>query len=597
MRAPYLALLLCLPVTATAAATAKATERLDPIVVSATGNPESPLNQPLTVHAISGEDWENLGARPETALAGIPGLAFSAAGGPGQPRSLFLRGAKGEHVLVLVDGLPVNDPLAPSRSFDFGQLPLEGVERVEVLAGPQSVLYGGDAIGGVVQFFTPRTPPRPQARIEAGSYGTLRARAAAEGFRVGFERSEGYSAADEADGNKEADGHRAFSAGFHRAFALGEKTTLRAQALFNDARTDTDMHGGPGGDSLNTQARNRQAGGRLEGWRQGAGGSEWSFAASAFSRVRHDNTIAPAFYRAQNFRAEARGLLPIGAHLMQLGIDGSREQGRSSENPDRKSFDAAAAYLEQQWRGARWHALAGARADRHRVHPGAVTWRAGAGYWLVPEAWRVRGSLGSGYKAPSLYQTYSIYGSSALSPERSLGGELGIEWRNAGGATASLTGFATRFRSLIDFDPALSRYFNYGRVQTRGLELGTDLPWRHWLFSGALTYLRAENAVTHEALARRPRWSGQLAAGYELASAKLGGELRYVGDRADTDPISYARKRMPAFFTLGLHAKARLSRKWAMGIRAENLLNRKYQETAGYGTPGRSGYVSVETEL
>ncbi|RYZ97232.1 MAG: TonB-dependent receptor, partial [Proteobacteria bacterium] len=214
---------------------------------------------------IRGEDWEAGGERIENVLPAIPGVAFSAAGGPGQTRSLFLRGAKAEHTLVLIDGMPVNDPLSPARGFDFGQIPVGDIEAIEVLKGPQSVLYGGDALGGVIKIFTRQADARPRLFFEAGSFATLRLRASAKGLAAGFTRSRGFSSADQRQGNFEPDGHLAGNISLNQAYPLGPRRTLRATAFYNYAKTDTDRAGGPGGDSFGTFTKNSQAAARPPG--------------------------------------------------------------------------------------------------------------------------------------------------------------------------------------------------------------------------------------------------------------------------------------------------------------------------------------------
>ena len=192
------------------------------------------------------------------------GLAVSVRnGGPGAASSLFLRGANSEHILVLLDGVEFNDPMNPSRSFDLAHMTLDGVEQIEVLRGPQSTLYGSDALAGVVNILTRRGSGKPRLSLETGggAYGTARGAAAVSGgagpVSYAFGLSEfvtrGFSAAsDRFPGNAEKDGYRNFSASGNLVFTLSRDAEAGLTVRATSARTDLDSFGGPGGDDPNS---------------------------------------------------------------------------------------------------------------------------------------------------------------------------------------------------------------------------------------------------------------------------------------------------------------------------------------------------------
>lgn len=544
---------------------------------------------------VSGAQWNGAGEKAETALR-QSGISFATHGGPGQTRSVFLRGARAEDTLVLLDGIPLNDPLSPSRSFDFSQVPTGDIERIEILKGPQSVLYGSDAMGGVVQFFTRRDPGRPRLRAEGGSYGSYRARASHLGFHAGYERSAGFSAADEREGNTERDAHEAWNLGGQKVTALGENTNLRLQGIFHRSKTDTDRTGGRGGDSAGTFTRNEQLLFRAEATHV-ENGYQWVTAGSLFSRDRDDNTMAPAYYRSRLWKTETNVSRSFGAHTPTLGAEYYEEAGRSSEIQGRRKFRAGAAFLHDRFSSGRWEAALGGRLDFHSEHPTAANFGLGAGYWLSPNTLQARAHLGSGFKAPTLYQTYSSYGSPSLSPSRSIGGDIGLLWRG-GPWEAELGYYANRFRQLIDFDVVRSRYFNIGRAQTHGMEASITRELGSFRLKNSLTTTHAVDKITGLKLLRRPAINNSLELIYDRAGRR-GATLflRYVGKREDIHPVLYTRQMMPAFFTANLDLYYRLSSAWKITARGENLLDRHYQETSGFGTAGRSGYLGVEAEL
>lgn len=572
----------------------------DKIVVTATRSSASRDDLPFSVSSVNGEAWDARGANAENALSSVPGLSFTVSGGPGQTRSLLIRGAKAEHTLVLIDGIPVNDPLSPSRAFDFGQIPVDEIERVEVIKGPQSVLYGSDAIGGVVHIITKKNSAT-RLKVEGGSYGTFKARAATLGFHAGYEKSSGFSAADERDGNTEADGFEAWNLGGKKEFDLGPDALARFSASFKETRTDTDRSGGRGGDSRNTVAKNGLFLFRGETiYFIPNTGLEWNFAGSYSGHNRDDNTNVATgdYYKAELVKVENILRRSFGAHGLTAGIEFGGERGRSSQTTGGlRRLNGFAFYLQDQASFGRFQATGGARLDLHSEHESAQTYRLGLGYWLAPELLRLKGSLGTGFKAPSLYQTYSIYGSPTLKPERSVGGDLGLEltgddWRT------EVTGFLNRYRDQIDFNPVTSKYFNQSRAETYGLEWGSEKSFGFFRISNALTWLRAFDRDSRQPLLRRPLLSDTLTIGFrkgDFVGANL--HARYVGTRADIHPTTFTRQPMPAFLTLGFDMFHSLGSGLRAIARGENLLNRRYQETSGFGVPALSGYVGLEADL
>jgi vitamin B12 transporter len=568
----------------------------DTILVTATRSGTARSDLPFSSERVSGEQWERRGSRVESVLQTVPGLSFSAAGGPGQTRSVFMRGARGEDTLVLIDGIPVNDPLSPSRAFDFSQIPTAEIESIEVLKGPQSVLYGSDAMGGVVQIFTRGDGPL-RARLERGSYVTVRDRISYRGFHAGLESTEGFSAADKADGNTEKDAHRAWNVGGKREFALSDNTVLKVQGLYHRARTETDSHGGRGGDSTGTLTRNSQLIFRSEAFHVSEGGYEWTTAASHFTRNRDDNTFAPAYYRSRLWKAETNVRRRFGSHIPTLGAELFEEGGRTSEFAGRHKFHGGAAFVQDQFVSGRWQAVAGARMDFHSEHPRATTYRGGLGFWLIPDVLRIKSSAGTGFKAPSLYQTHSQFGSRALSPSRIVGGDAGLDF-SYGPWAAEIAHYRNRFREMIDFNPATSRYFNLGRAETRGWEFALARSMGLFTLRNVFTTIHAVDRRAGDKLLRRPSTSGASELSYRKGDFVGGAlRLRYVGRRVDIHPVLYGRQNMPAFMTVDADFFHRLSKDWKLVARGENLLDRHYQETSGFGTPGLSGYLGVEAEL
>lgn len=569
--------------------------QLDPIIVSPNRHEDSSIATPIGRKQSSSEDWEQKGELVETGLSSIPGISFSNTGGIGQPRSIFIRGARAEDTLVILDGVPLNDPLSPTRSFDFSQVPASLVS-IEVLKGAQSVLYGSDALGGVI-LLKSKEQMEPQAKLEAGSYGTVKARASSSGFRANYGRSDGISSADARLGNTERDGYRTYSFGGKKSVPLGTKGILDAQGFYQYQWVETDKDGGPGGDSLGTQTESRNLTFRLGESHDLGDGYFLQSGLSHFSRNRDDNTVSPAFYRSQTWRAESFLRKSFSWHSAIAGLEFLRDSGTSSDFLDRKVLRTFSSFLQWDWRKEKLSGSHGARIDLPSQHQKAITYRSALGYWIFEEKLLARASIGSGLKVPSLYQTYSRYGSVNLKPSSSVSKDISLEYKT-GISETELTFFENRFKNSIDFvsSPAPGRYQNIGKADSIGLEFAHRQDLFPLYFHNALTYMNARDRTNGERLRRRPRLSLASELGIrrgDFAGASV--QMRWIKGRTDTLPIfPYSAQAMPSFAVFRFEGFHRIRNLWKISLRVENLFNRSYQETSGFGTPERSFYVGLE---
>lgn len=568
----------------------------DRVIVTATKDPQSTEKLPQSVSKIDEDDWNQAGGILEQALAPVPGVYVSASGGPGQLRTVQIRGAKSEHTLVLVDGIRVNDPVSASRTFDFGSYGT-GVDSIEILRGPQSVLYGSDAIGGVIQIFTTKLSKGPHVYLEGGSQNTVKANVSAYGFRAGIEKSRGISEADANEGNTERDGYQNFYMGGSQTVPIAEKADLDLVANLSDSTTDTDKAVGRGGDSSNTFSRDRQLifGAKTHYFLHE--GADWSVTGSLIDVNREDNTFSNSYFRGDSWQVGTSYRDKITEnHEATVGIETFKESGTTSDFTGTRYFRGGGVYVQDAFEVGNFHGSLGLRGDAHSEHETAKTIRASLGQWMIARAFRWKANFGTGFKAPTLYQTYSTFGTPGLRPERSYGGDFGLEWKDSD-LHLEATYFQNRFRDLINFQS--NHFVNITTTETKGFEFLAAIREKYYGIENAFTLLRSKDRSTGLTLLRCPQNLNTTTITGYFGNTEISGVMRYVGTRDDVDPnsLTFARKSLPSFYVFGANGTQRLSEQAKLHLRIDNLLNRQYQELAGFGTRGFSAYLGAEFNL
>jgi vitamin B12 transporter len=611
---------------------ATAENNSEKIVVTA-NRMETPVDQVATsVTIIDQDDIKKRGKdQVYEILRNLPGITVNNQGGIGRKTSVFVRGTDGDKVLVLIDGIKMNDPLSPNRDFNFGTLSLDNIERIEVVRGAQSVLYGSDAIGGVINIITKKgsksQPTRLGAEVEYGTYKTYQARGNAIGSQNGLnyslsaelKSSDGYSAADNALGNTETDSYslKTVSGKFNAQPAEALDMTLTAR--YSHSLFDMDTYGGANGDDPNSKSEEKRFYSRLEAKGRGLQSWEPKVAVSYALEKREDKNDADTAnpspshgnYNGTRIQAEAQNMFVLNeANTLHLGVEGEREQGDFSEEYfntpysfDTRGTNIFGAFAQHKYLSSSLFSSTGIRYDKHQVSGSRVTYRLAPGYRIEATGTTFKGSLGTGFKTPSLYQLYSSYGSTNLKAETSLTYDLGIEQKLGGEAlVVSATYFNNQLENLIGSGPGFV-YYNINKAKTEGLEFSAHSKLGG-AWSGKLiyTYLRTKDETTGLELLRRPRHQASVQANYDFSesgSATL--YWRFTGTRQDldvTDTINYtAKKTMSPFSVLDLSASTKLGGNFQVFGRVENILDTKYQEIDGYGTAGRSFFVGLRTEI
>lgn len=612
--------------------TAHAETQLPQIVVVANRAPTEITRIASAVTVITEEEIQKKNKATVTELLReVPGLAVANNGGVGQPTSLFMRGTESRHVLVVIDGMTLNDPSDPSDRFDFSNLTTDNIERIEILRGPQSTLYGSQAIGGVINIITKRGrgAPKAEAFAEYGRYGTVRSGAGARGevgrtsysFSASGGRTEGISSLSTRNGGLEKDGNRTATISGNMESKLSEHFTGKLSIRYNRTDTQFDSPGTfstiaprPADDPL-PENDNRQFNGRMAGelslldgvWKQEMG----------FSTLNVRRYSISSYYDAALFDSPFGRQVALGrrdkfdwihrvrggdAHAFTFGTEIWKDSFKTATLRERDVATTAYFIDDQMSLGSNAVLGASARIDNHQAFGRQFTWKAAPGYRFDATGTRLKASYGTGFKAPSLADLFSPdTGNPNLLPESSKGWDAGFEqslWDKK--ISLGSTFFRNDIRNLlgnIDTFPFTST--NKGKARTQGVEsVLTFHPSPSWSLRASHVYTLTEKRDNDTELKRRPRHQANLAADYAMRDdLDLGLNVRYVGSRRDGDIITFAPVIAKSFTTIELSADYSLSPSLALYGRLENLLDKRYEEVAGYGQPGRGVYAGVKAKF
>jgi vitamin B12 transporter len=625
---------------------ALADDSVETVVVTATRTEQPPAKTGTSITIITADD---LKTQQIDVLSDIlretPAAMVVRSGGVGQTTTLSLRGAEQGQTVALIDGVRINDPSDVSEGALFGDVLVNNIDRVEILRGPQSTLYGSDAIGGVVNIITKRggdTPFALNASVEGGSFATYHANAAANGSMgavdygaaLNYFSTGGISAADSRNGNPEADGYRNLGATLNTRIHAGDTLSFdlrgyytHGHAAFDDnfsftppflvadsAANDTDeLFAGYGGVNLDLFGgvfRNRVAIIASSGSRQ--------YFDSAFDTI-HLNFD----YFGNATRFEYQGIVDIDPDN-QVTF-GAETQDSSFRNDNFSSFspeqtndgrDRITGYYAQVQSTIfeRLTLTGGLRLDDDQEF-GTHTSIKLAAAWQLP-AWdtTLRANYGDGFKAPTLYQLFSPYSNpiSALKPETAKGWEVGADksfWDDR--LRASFTYFERRTANQIDFQDCFSPadapgcpfrlaqfgyYVNLDRTRAAGIETEIAAHITDTLnISANYTNMSATNTVSGLDLSRRPRDTASATVTWRpLPDVTLGASATYIGarfnDLGNTTPLS-------ASATVNLFGSYDLGGKWQAFGRVDNVFDNRIEQVTGYGVPGIGAFAGLRTSL
>ncbi|MDP6502322.1 MAG: TonB-dependent receptor, partial [Planctomycetota bacterium] len=393
------------------------------------------------------------------ALRDVPALDVVQTGPKGSRTSVYIRGSNSEHTLVLIDGVEVNEAISSGRTFDFAQLTDDNIDRIEVVRGPQSVLYGSDAIGGVINIITKkgRGEPRVSMRAEGGSFGTygtsanVGAGSDRMNFTVGVSRYEtdGISSADEALGNTEDDGYENTTFSTRLGVTPTEFFEMNFFARFMDSEAEIDNGSGVRDDPNNTVKRTQwhlkfEPSLRLfDGiWEQklGVGLTEVNRENNNLQDTAHPNDLTLSNFDSRILDIDWQHNFYIHENnTLTLGAETEEDAGESFFHSESAFGPFTSVFNERKVRtwgfygqdkitiGENFAGTVGVRVDDHEEFGTRLTYRVTSAYRFVDAGTRIRATLGTGFKSPSLFHLFSSFGDPNLRPEKSLGWDIGID--------------------------------------------------------------------------------------------------------------------------------------------------------------------------
>ena len=578
------------------------------INITASRAPQSNVDTLASVTVIDRGTIERLQARsvPE-ALRGVPGLGIASNGGRGKSTSVFLRGTESDHVLVLVDGIRIGSVTLGTASFQ--DIPIDQVERIEVVRGPRSSLYGADAVGGVIQIFTRKGggPLTPRLSAGGGSHATQDYSVGLSGggergwFNIGGShlQTQGFNACDTRSATLFAgcyvnepdhDGYRntgvSARAGYRLTDALsGELHYLRDAG---DNEYDGSIFSGNSTDFVQDVVGARLDWQALPAWRMSLSGGR--------NRDLSDNYFEGVFkstFNSERWSATWQNDIALSAgQRLTLGADWLDDRVSGTTSYAQDSRDNAAGFAQYQGRYGEHDLTLAARRDDNQQYGGHTTGSVAWGYRLAPDL-RVMASWGSAFKAPTFNELYfPFFGNPNLDPEESDSFELGLAGQHAR-VDWSLNAYQTLIDQMIGFD-AFWTPVNIAKARIRGLEAIASTQLAGWDLSANLSALDPENRG-HDAnrgnwLPRRAKLMGEIDADRRFGAWRVGATLRGEGKRYDDLANQH---RLGGFVTADLRLAYALHRDWTLEGKLANLLDKGYQTARLYEQDGRNAMLTV----
>ena len=629
MRAPILVSILGLIVQAMVSGQLQAADEdsLEAVVVTATRIPTPEIQVASSMTVVTAED---IAARQERTLPDVlkdvPGLNVVQSGGPGAQTSVFMRGTDSNHTKVLVDGIDVSDPSNPNATFDFGQFLTQDIERVEVLRGPQSGLYGSDAIGGVINIITKsgQGPLRAALSAEGGSFDTFNQTGSISGSEDQFHYSanvEHFHSGETpvtpldllAPGEQRIDDYYDnFTASTKLGLDVTQDFDLGLVARYTNTHlfyTGQDYNVFPTiPDAQQSESNTNEYYGRITAHLTSFDGVLSQTLGVAYTR-NETATLQPqtpeTVDTGDRVKVDWQGAIKVSsAHTLLLGAEDSLEE---ISQPISATTRIASGYAELQSQLAEhWFSALNVRYDANDRFGDKVTYRFAPTYVNTDTETKLKASVGSGFKAPSLSELFQnfppyFYADPNLKPESSTGYDAGFEQGLANNTIRfGATAFYNRIRDLITSNLTDTSYANIGKATTEGIESFVSYqPIKQLVLRVDYTFTEASDDILHQELVRRPKNKGTFNAEWHATDALLFDvNVLSVGTWVDGNrDFSIPRLDAPPYTTVNLATSYDLNARVAVFARIDNLFDRHYENPVGFLQPSIGAFAGIKLKL
>ncbi len=589
----------------TECARAAATTALaDTLVITATRTPQRVDQALAQVTVVDRGRIESASGRTlAELLASESGVQFWSNGGLGKAASVSLRGLESRHTLLLIDGVRYGSATLGTPSWE--NIPLDSIERIEIVRGPMSGLYGSDAVGGVIQVFTRRGQQgfNPDASAVVGSRGHGELAAGARfgagvldgTLRVQHLRTDGFSATNLrvpfGNHNPDDDGFEQTSLNGRLGLRLGD---WRLEATLLKSKADNQYDDGPGADSraeLRTEVVSTQITGPVTGtWRTSVMVARSRDELDTLASASAFTTLGTIGTTQQQLSWLNQIATPMGTALVLAErVEQQVERPGAPFAVGERSITGMTVGLNGESGDHGWQV--NLRRDRNSQFGQSTNGALSYGF-LLARGLRATASVASTFVQPSFNQLYFPgFGNPNLLPEEGRHREVGLVWRN-GPVTSRVVYFDNRIRGYISSGPLPT---NIPRVKVDGLSASVDAALGAWTLAGSVDSLNPVNATEGTAnfgriLPRRVQDSGRLALDWRGGTLRLGGTLQAHGERFDNASNS---TRLGGYATLDLRAEWALARDWALAAKLNNALGKRYETVLGYNQPGREAYLTL----
>lgn len=580
-------------------------------------------------------------------LREMPGLSIVQQGGPGKIANVMMRGTNSNHTLVILDGAELNDASSPNNAFDFYALDTYDIDRIEIVRGPQSTLYGSDAVAGVINILTKSGTEIPAYSFsgEGGSNGFYKANLATSGkyglvdyyFSAIRNGSDGVSASnskyEKDDGTKfrntEKDGFVNNGATAKIGFDFSEYGKLKLMYKFTKLESDLDQNEKFGDDPNFTYKTEEQIfnasyslnsfNGKWEKIFRGSLTKKFARGLDEFDAL-HPTTFSDSYNKSQRVKFDwQNNLRVIENNLITVGVETENEIANTSYYSEgewgpyesvfpEQSIRTTSIYLQDQINIANsFFASAGIRYDDNEKFGGVTTFRIAPAYYFSETGTKIKFTYGTGFKAPSLYYIFDpLYGNPDLKPEESKGWDIGFDQYLLNGKISfNATYFNIQLENMFGFGPDFKE-INIAKASSEGFEIYAASEIFDCLtISTNYTFTETKDEYSASAdyekpLIRRPKHQASLFVSYNYQNKlNFNTQLRYSGERDDKEFYNFSVRRvtLPDYLLVNLSASYKLLDYLTLTARVENLFDKYYEEVLFYGTLGRSFYGGVNISL